>query len=136
MELESLAGHRDGMDLPFPVREGPEGRWILDPLPLLVALGEEMASGAELPELAAGFHDAIAGATVNVAIRVAEEAGLGRVALGGGVFQNARLIHGIATGLSRVGLEVLLPRVLSPNDGGISFGQAAVAAALLQSGGS
>jgi len=136
MELESLAGHRDGMELPFPVREGPEGRWILDPLPLLAALGEGMASGAERPELAAGFHDAIAGATVEVAVRVAEESGIRQVALGGGVFQNARLLHRTALGLSEAGLDVLLPRVLSPNDGGISFGQAAVAAAILQSGGS
>ena len=35
-------------------------------------------------------------------------------------------------GLSAVGCRVLVPRALSPNDGAISFGQAAVAATLLR----
>jgi hydrogenase maturation protein HypF len=52
--------------------------------------------------------------------------------LGGGVFQNARLLDSVAAGLSAVGLRVLVPRALSPNDGAISVGQAAVAATLLR----
>jgi hydrogenase maturation protein HypF len=133
MELESLAGARAGVDLPFPVREESEGGWLLDPLPLLVALGEGRAAGGDVAELAAGFHDAVGNATIDVVHRVAEATGIGQVALGGGVFQNARLLQRIASGLSEAGLRVLVPRALSPNDGSISFGQAAVAAAVFQS---
>jgi hydrogenase maturation factor HypF (carbamoyltransferase family) len=53
------------------------------------------------------------------------------VALGGGCFQNARLLTSLAHTLRDHGFEVLLPRRLSPNDGSISVGQAAIAAALL-----
>jgi len=133
MELESLAGSHAGITLPFPVLPGEDDGWILDPVPLLAALAERRANGDPVETLAAGFHDAVASATVEVARRVGEQYGIRRMALGGGVFQNARLIHTTALGLSKAGFQVLLPRALSPNDGAISFGQAAVAAAVLQS---
>ena len=133
LELESLAGEEQGPTLPFPVLEDGGGRCVLDPLPLLAALGEERISGRSVPALAAAFHDAVASATVKVAGRIAEGRGIHRVALGGGVFQNARLLHRTVSGLSEAGLDVLSPRTLSPNDGAISYGQAAVAAALGQS---
>ena len=46
------------------------------------------------------------------------------------MFQNRLLLEAVGTGLARAGLRVLVPERLPPNDGGISFGQAAVAAAL------
>jgi hydrogenase maturation protein HypF len=133
MELESLAGSGGGRALPFPVAESPGEGLILDPLPLLEALGNGRARGVDLRELAAGFHDAVARATVEVVDRVAQERGIRKVALGGGVFQNARLLDATVSGLVGRGLEVLVPRALSPNDGAISYGQAAIAAAVLQS---
>jgi hydrogenase maturation protein HypF len=57
------------------------------------------------------------------------------VALGGGVFQNARLLTSVRSGLAALGLRVLVPMRLGPNDGAVSYGQAAVAAAILSSGG-
>ena len=62
---------------------------------------------------------------------IAVEAGIDTVALGGGTFQNALLVPLIRDGLRDRGLEVLLPRLLGPNDGSISYGQAAVAAGRL-----
>jgi hydrogenase maturation protein HypF len=132
MELESLAGRHQGGELPFPLVERGDGTLELDPVPLLVALGEGLAAGNPPGELAAAFHDAVVRATVAAACRVAAETGIDQVALGGGVFQNARLLDGVAGGLSAAGCRVLVPRALSPNDGAISFGQAAVAATLLR----
>jgi hydrogenase maturation protein HypF len=45
------------------------------------------------------------------------------------VFQNRLLLERVAPRLRRVGLEVLIPKQLPPNDGQISYGQVAVAAA-------
>jgi hydrogenase maturation protein HypF len=53
------------------------------------------------------------------------------VALTGGAFQNVRLTEVVADVLSRAGLEVLRHHRIPPNDGGISVGQAAVAATRL-----
>ena len=66
-----------------------------------------------------------------LAARACERSGVHTIALGGGVFQNARLLVRTRERLESLGLEVLVPRALSPNDGGVSYGQAAVAAARL-----
>jgi hydrogenase maturation protein HypF len=81
--------------------------------------------------LAAQFHESVVQACATAARTVASAAGLGVVALGGGSFQNARLLSGVRGRLEECGLRVLVPRLLGPNDGAISYGQAAVAAALL-----
>ena len=48
--------------------------------------------------------------------------------LSGGVFQNRRLLESVRAGLGPRGLRVLMPERLPVGDGGISYGQAAVAA--------
>jgi len=129
MELESLAGRRHADALPFPVERDPEGLHALDPLPLLEALGTLRRRGAEPGELAAMFHESVAEAAARLATALCAEHGLDTVALGGGCFQNARLLEGVATRLKGAGLSVLVPRRLGPNDGAVSYGQAVVAAA-------
>jgi len=131
MELEALAGARPAEPLPFPLA-WEDDRWQLEPLPLLVALDERRARGDDLAELAARFHESVVAGTAALVERVGEARGLRTVALGGGVFQNARLLRGLRARLRVAGFEVLVPRALSPNDGAISFGQAALAAAILQ----
>jgi hydrogenase maturation protein HypF len=134
MELESLAGSVSADPLPFPAAE-IDGSLILDPLPLLAALGELRQRGVDTALLAARFHESVAAAAAEVALAVANGSGLGIVALGGGSFQNARLLSGVRRRLKACGLRVLVPCQLGPNDGAISFGQAAVAATLLTRGG-
>ena len=132
MLLESLAGTRPAQPLPFPMAATAGGSWILDPLPLLIALGEERARGVAVAELAARFHESIAAGSDQLAARLAADTGLGTVVLSGGCFQNARLLVSLRARLEARGLRVLVPRQLSPNDGAVSYGQAAVAAALLR----
>jgi hydrogenase maturation protein HypF len=129
-ELESLAGSLRAHPFPIPLTERG-GRLVLDPLPLLVALGEARQRGDDVDLLAARFHESIVHACADVARSVAGATGLSVIALGGGSFQNARLLSGIRRRLEGAGLRVIVPRLLGPNDGAISYGQAAVAAALL-----
>jgi hydrogenase maturation protein HypF len=105
--------------------------WQLDPVPLLVELGERRQGGENLADLAASFHASIARATAELARRACEATGLATVALGGGVFQNARLLTSVQGLLTAMGLRVLTARRLGPNDGAVSYGQAAVGAARL-----
>jgi hydrogenase maturation protein HypF len=132
MLLEALAdGHR-AHPLPFPVLETAE-RPQLDPLPLLEAIGSLRARGYDIGELAAAFHESIASSTSEIVRRLCADAGLDTVVLGGGVFQNTRLTESIRSRLTATGLTVLTAIDLPPNDGGVSFGQAVVAAARLVS---
>lgn len=131
MELEALAGHRPAAHWSCPLHECRDGTWELDPMPLLVALGEKRQRH-DVRDLAAIFHESVIHAAVALATRAAAETGLTVVALSGGCFQNARVLEGIQRRLELRGLKVLVPRRLSPNDGAISYGQAAVATALLR----
>ncbi|MBW3556462.1 MAG: carbamoyltransferase HypF [Actinobacteria bacterium] len=105
-----------------------EGMAVLDPRPLVARVVEERRLGAPAPVVAAGFHRALGEATVELAASLAHEHGLDTVALSGGVFQNARLTDVVEEGLRGRGLTVLVHSAVPPNDGGISIGQAAVAA--------
>jgi hydrogenase maturation protein HypF len=117
MELEALAGRRVAREYRCEVTGGGEGPWVLDPVPLLVELGERRQSGEDAADLAADFHASVARATAELARRGCEAAGLDTVALGGGVFQNARLLESVRARLEREGLRALLPHRLGPNDG-------------------
>jgi len=131
MELETLAGSRAARPIPMSVTVDADAHWLIDPIPLLGWLGAQRRAGTDRADLAAAFHDSVAAVTAKVAERIARAEGLDTVALGGGSFQNARLLAGVVERLRSRGLTVLVPRRLPPNDGAISFGQAASAAALL-----
>lgn len=111
------------------------GLLVVDSVPLLATLGERRQRGEDVRTLAARFHETVIDAFVRVAARVAEAEDVRTVALGGGSFQNARLLACVRQRLTASGMRVLVPRQLGPNDGAISYGQAAIAAALLARGG-
>lgn len=131
MELEALAGRRAADPLPFPILWSAGEEWIMDPLPLLVALGEGVAKGRDPADLAAAFHEGVAATAAEIARAACSAHSVHRVALGGGVFQNSRLLVSLTERLRSFGLEVLWPIRLGFNDGAISYGQAVVAAASL-----
>jgi hydrogenase maturation protein HypF len=126
VELEALAAGA-GAPRHYEIELVPE--LILDPRAAIRAIADDVAAGFHASDVAAGFHAAMTAVTVDACARLAADRGLDRVVLSGGVFQNRLLLESAAGALVRGGLEVLVPTVLPPNDGGISFGQAAVAAA-------
>jgi len=132
MELEALAGRRGGVLLP--IAPHAQAEILFDPLPWLIALGERAQRGDDRAMLAAAWHDVVARATAAAVGRACEGANVKIVALSGGVFQNARLVATLTTELTRQRLRVLTPRRLPPNDGGVSYGQVAVAAAVRAAG--
>jgi hydrogenase maturation protein HypF len=107
-----------------------DGLLVLDPRALVRAVALDLESAVDVRALAAGVHDALSRATALALERIARASGTGTAVLSGGVFQNRWLLESVAAQLHRAGLRVLTPERLPPNDGGISFGQAAVAAAL------
>ncbi len=134
MELEALAGRRPGQPIASSLLAESDGRIVIDPIPLLAALAALRDGGADPADLAADFHASVAWFTEQAVRRVADASGLRVVALGGGVFQNGRLLSSVRTRLEAAKLRVLVPKRLPPNDGGVSYGQAAIGAARLASG--
>lgn len=78
------------------------------------------------------FHKGLAGAIVAMVLQLSERKGertIGTVALSGGVFQNKILLEQGARGLREWGFTVLTHQRVPANDGGLSLGQAIIAAA-------
>ena len=123
-ELEAACDRSERAAYPMPLLE-QDGRLVLDARPTVAAAAGRDADAAVV---AARFHNALAHATARACAVLAEGRGLDTVVLSGGVFQNLLLLERTRERLEAAGLRVLVPRVLPPNDGGISFGQAAIAA--------
>jgi hydrogenase maturation protein HypF len=126
MELEAACDPSERGAYEFDVVMG-----VLDARPAILAARRDLTHGADVGIVASRFHHALAHATADDCARLAGDRGLDTVVLGGGAFQNRRLLERTKARLESVGLRVLVPVRLPPNDGGVSFGQAAVAAASL-----
>jgi hydrogenase maturation protein HypF len=96
---------------------------------LVRAVADDLLSGVSSGAVAARFHNGVAAAIVRTCLMLRERSGLAAVALSGGVFQNLLLLDSVTAQLEHAAFRVLLHRRVPPNDGGISLGQAAVAAA-------
>ncbi|WP_128378738.1 carbamoyltransferase HypF [Streptomyces cavernae] len=129
--LEAAADPRERGELAWRLQRR-EGLLVYDLRPTLRDLLAGVADGRSVPCLAARFHNTVVAVTVAMAEEAARETGLGDVCLSGGVFQNRRIATGVASALRRTGLHPRLNRLVPANDGGISYGQAAVAACLLK----
>jgi hydrogenase maturation protein HypF len=116
IELEQLAGEVEAEPYDWAFGRGVE----------LVALSQnDLLAGRPRAEIAAAFHETIAAAAAAACAEAAEPR---TVVLSGGTFQNLRLLESTRRRLEARGFRVLTHRRIPPNDGGISYGQAAVAA--------
>ncbi len=122
VELEAAGAGRLGDPYPMPVGDD----LVLDARPAVAALARDVRAGARADTVAPRFHAAVVAATADALLRT----GLGVAVLSGGVFQNRTLLEATRARLESAGVRVLVPRRVPPNDGGIAYGQAAVAAAL------
>jgi hydrogenase maturation protein HypF len=125
IELEHLAGAVPAAAYACTVDTG-----VIRGTELVVAAHDDLAAGRPADEIAAAFHEGVAQAFA----QVCAEAGTGgTVVLSGGCLQNVRLLDSLRARLEGDGFRVLSHAAVPPNDGGVSYGQAAVAAARLAS---
>jgi len=94
-------------------------------------LVEDLRHGVSKPIIAARFHLGVAKGFIWAATNAREHTGINQVALSGGCMHNRRLARLLRAGLEEEGFKVYQHRDVSPGDGGLSFGQAVVAAAIL-----
>jgi hydrogenase maturation protein HypF len=92
---------------------------------------EDLRSGVSKSRIAARFHAGVADEFVQAAVLARTAAGVNKVALSGGCMHNRRLAWLLRVGLEAEGFEVFQHVRVSPGDGGLSYGQAAVAAAMM-----
>ncbi len=135
MELETLAARALGSTSvqPYPVDVSDGDLPTLSWQSLWRHLLDDLSCGVPVEQIAARFHLGVADALACVAAKLASEHGVDTIVLSGGVFQNLVLLDAVTQRLGGRELHVLVPERLPANDGGLSLGQAVVAAARLRS---
>jgi len=87
----------------------------------------DIKKGKTAAGIASRFHFTVAGLTVKMCKIIRSDTGIKQVVLSGGVFQNRQLLEGVYSKLRASGFKVYVNSLYPCNDGGIAFGQFAVA---------
>ncbi len=128
IELETLAASHFPAD-PYAIHlDRKNDLWEIPAIPLIRAVAADLRRDAPAPEIAARFHATVIRSLIQLALHLREEAGLNQAALSGGCFQNRILLEGLLHALRVRGFEVFTHHQVPPNDGGLSLGQAVIAA--------
>lgn len=105
---------------------------IIDYTLILKGILKDIMFGKEESYISAKFHNTLVKVTVDMACALREKNNINKVVLSGGVFENEYLIKNTWNALSNKGFEVFFNEKIPINDGGISFGQVAVADACIE----
>ncbi len=134
MRLESIAATGRHPAYPFRLDSAdsittPETMLDIGLSDMIGALLEDMQSGQDLQLISARFHTTISELIVQTSIHLRSSLGLNSVVLSGGLFQNRYILAQTELLLEQQGFSVYAHKRVPTNDGGISLGQLAAAAA-------
>ena len=127
MELEMIADEMTGRTYERQWISGENEKKILT-APIIRGVARDMETGVPPSIISATFHATIIRLFSDVCETIGKETGLYRVALSGGVFQNRILLTGMTKELEKRGFIVFSHTLAPCNDGGLSLGQAVIAA--------
>jgi hydrogenase maturation protein HypF len=134
MELEMLVTGTSGQSYPFEILRNKDNPYILDVTDMIKAIITDMDTGHSKAKIAASFHQTLIDAFAVMVEEIHKATGLTRVVLSGGCFQNKILLEGAIDKLKHSDFDVYCHRQVPANDGGISLGQAVVAASMMKKG--
>ena len=131
IELEGIAVDEDdaARGEAYTPALGDDGAMRMDSL--WRAVVDDLQRGVAPEQIAARFHAGVAQGFVAAAVSARAKTGIKSVAMSGGCMHNRRLVRLLRAGLEAEGFRVVQHREVSPGDGGLSYGQAVVAAAML-----
>lgn len=126
IEFEALADGAEAGSYPFGLKQAEVQSGV-------EALVADVLAGVPLPRISARFHNGIANAVCAVTLNISKNTQIKKVVLSGGVWQNITLLRRTLSLLEKDGFEVYIHREVPTNDGGLSLGQAVIAANKLRS---
>jgi len=127
MELEMILDNTESGSYDFSW-EG-DGPCRIATVPIIQAVVRDVEQGVSPNTISARFHNTLILLFDQLCRHLRTTTGIDRVAMSGGVFQNHRLLAGLTAALKKSGFDLLTHRLVPTNDGGLSLGQAVVAAA-------
>ena len=128
IELEmSISSSADQAAYPLDLAANGDG-WIIETRPLFEALLADLRRNTPVGQISRRFHNGLIDVFVELATRLRGRTGLSRVCLSGGTFHNVYLSQALESRLSAAGFQVFANSEVPAGDGGLSLGQALVAA--------
>jgi hydrogenase maturation protein HypF len=106
-----------------------DDHWIIGTRPLFEALLDDLGRNLPVAAISRRFHNGLVEGFVELATLLRKKTTLNRVCLSGGTFHNVYLSQRLEARLSEAGFEVFTQKEVPSGDGGLSLGQALVAAA-------
>jgi hydrogenase maturation protein HypF len=129
IEFEALADPSETEAYVFSIRDG-----LVELSGAFDSLMADVLAGVKVSAISARFHTGLAHMILSAAVQLRSETGIKQVALSGGVWQNITLLRRTLSLLENASFQVYIHREVPTNDGGLSLGQAAVAAARMRAG--
>ena len=127
IEFEALADPAEAGKYSFGLEQGT----ILVGI-AIEALIQDVLTGVSKSRISARFHNGLAACVLESCLKIKSETGIDEVALSGGVWQNITLLGRTLSLLKEAGFRVYIHREVPANDGGLSLGQAVIAAARMR----
>jgi len=128
IELEMAARSSSETDAyPFTIHR-QDGRWQIDPSPLFGAIVEDLRRKVRTETISRRFHNGLVETLVRLACMLRQESSINRICLSGGTFNNLLVFEHLTRKLESRGFEVFTHSEVPTGDGGLSLGQALVAA--------
>ena len=129
IKLEAAASKGDAGEVKLePIIEKVGGVKVVDTSRLLIDLLSALRTRVPRRHIAAAAQRAIAKGLASIAIDAASPRRMGVVGGSGGVFYNWAITAAVRKEIEKAGLRFVQHELLPPGDGGISIGQAVVAA--------
>jgi len=130
IELESAIQDQDFSKLtPYPFNIDAGEMLEINPKPFWTALLNDLSEKRSRSEMSAKFHLGLVTCLTERVVQIREQTGISDVVFSGGVFQNKTLFTLCKQQLSQQKINILFHRQVPSNDGGLSLGQAVIAAA-------
>ncbi|RAM49277.1 MAG: carbamoyltransferase HypF, partial [Hapalosiphonaceae cyanobacterium JJU2] len=128
VDVNNLNNHEDNQNYSFKINI-LDNIYCIDPSPMWQALLNDLQQQIELKVIATKFHIGLAQTIVSMVNYLAQQHHINTVVLSGGVFQNCILLEQITKYLKNSDINILTHSLTPCNDGGLSLGQAVIAAA-------
>ena len=128
MELEMLSA--GSAETPYEYEWREDGLIRIHTAPIVRGVVADIQNQVPLAEIGARFHRTLICLFSDLCGCIRKESGLNRIVLRGGCFQNATLLGAMINALQEKNFDVFTQEQVPSNDGGISLGQAVVAAAV------
>ena len=123
VEFEAMVGPSGGAPYPFEIADT-----TVNVKPAMHALLSDVRAATTIATISSRFHDGLANMVRDGCVSIRSETAINQVVLSGGVWQNITLLGRTLSLLGKASFQVYIHRAVPANDGGLSLGQAAIAA--------